>query len=148
MWTARMRWKNSSRAAARLGWRVLSWGAAAMAKKPADNLGLYGEGHAISVVQANDYVNKLARDEDELLLSIRKYCREMNLPNINPEEGRAIGLLVQTAGAKRALEVGTCTGYSGIWIARALPPEGLLETIEIDAGRARLSREYFLKACV
>jgi len=117
-----------------------------MAKK--SDLDLYGEGHAISVVQANDYVNKLARDEDELLLSIRKYCREMNLPNINPEEGRALSLLVQTSGSKRALEVGTCTGYSGIWIARALPPEGTLETIEIDAGRARLARENFRKAGV
>lgn len=116
--------------------------------KGAQRPDLYGEGTGIDVVRANDYVNKLARDEDELLMSIRKYCREMNLPNINPEEGRALGMLVQTAGAKRALEVGTCTGYSGIWIARALPQDGTLETIEIDAARARLARDNFRKAGV
>jgi caffeoyl-CoA O-methyltransferase len=109
---------------------------------------LYGEGHGIDVVQANDFVNKLARDEDELLLGIRKYCREMNLPNINPEEGRVLQMLAQMAGTKRALEVGTCTGYSAIWIARGLAPDALLETIEMDEGRARLSEENFRKAGV
>ena len=109
---------------------------------------LYGEGHGIDVVKANDFVNKLARDEDELLLGIRKYCREMNLPNINPEEARFLQMLAQMAGAKRALEVGTCTGYSAIWIARGLAPDGLLETIEMDEGRARLSEDNFRKAGV
>lgn len=109
---------------------------------------LYGEGHGIDVVKANDFVNKLARDEDELLLGIRKYCREMNLPNINPEEARFLQMLAQMAGAKRALEVGTCTGYSAIWIARGLAPDGILETIEMDEGRARLAEDNFRKAGV
>lgn len=109
---------------------------------------LYGEGHGIDVVQANDFVNKLARDEDETLVGIRKYCREMNLPNINPEEARFLQMLAQMVGAKRALEVGTCTGYSAIWIARGLAPDGLLETIEMDEARARLSEDNFRKAGV
>jgi predicted O-methyltransferase YrrM len=109
---------------------------------------LYGEGHGIDVVKANDFVNKLARDEDEVLLTIRKYCRQMDLPNINPEEGRALQMLAQMAGAKRALEVGTCTGYSAIWIARGLAPDGLLETIEMDESRAKLSEDNFRKAGV
>jgi predicted O-methyltransferase YrrM len=108
----------------------------------------YGEGHGIDIVRANDYVNRLARDEDQLLVDIRKYCRQFNLPNINPEEGRVLAMLVQVAGVKRALEVGACSGYSGIWIARALPEGGLLETIEADKGNARLARENFKKAGV
>jgi len=108
----------------------------------------YGEGHGIDIVRANDYVNRLARDEDALLVEIRKYCRQFNLPNINPEEGRALALLVQATGARRALEVGTCTGYSGIWIARALPQDGVLETIEADKGNARVARDNFKKANV
>jgi predicted O-methyltransferase YrrM len=115
-------------------------------KRPAGDL--YGEGHGIDVVRANDFVNKLARDEDEVLLNIRKYCREMDLPNINPEEGRVLAMLAQLAGAKRALEIGTCTGYSGIWIARGLPQDGLLETIEMDEPRAKLSEDNFRKAGV
>jgi caffeoyl-CoA O-methyltransferase len=115
-------------------------------KRPAGDL--YGEGHGIDVVKANDFVNKLARDEDETLLNIRKYCRQMNLPNINPEEGRVLQMLAQLVGAKRALEVGTCTGYSAIWIARGLATDGQLETIEMDEGRAKLSEENFRKAGV
>lgn len=108
----------------------------------------YGEGHGIDIVQANDYVNRLARDEDQLLMDIRKYCRQFDLPNINPEEGRVLSMLVQVSGAKRALEVGTCTGYSGIWIARALPAGGTLETIEFNASNARVARDNFKKANV
>ena len=108
----------------------------------------YGEGHSIDIVRANDYVNKLARDEDELLVNIRKYCREFRLPNINPEEGRALAMLVLMSGAKRALEVGTCTGYSGIWIARALPEGGLLETIEFNKSNAKVAKDNFQKAGV
>lgn len=118
-----------------------------MAKEaaPAD---LYGEGHSIDIVRANDYVNKLARDEDELLLGIRKYCRQMDLPNINPEEGRALALLIQTSGAKRVLEIGCCSGYSAIWMARALPEGGLLETIEMKPANTKLAQENFKKANV
>lgn len=118
-----------------------------MAKPPKD-LALYGEGHAISVVSANDYVNKHARDEDDLLVTIRKYCREMGLPNINPEEGRVLSLLIQTAGFKRILEVGCCSGYSAIWMARALPADGSLETIEMDPSMVRVATENFRKASV
>jgi caffeoyl-CoA O-methyltransferase len=116
--------------------------------KDAQRPDLYGEGLGIDIVKAHDYVNKLARDEDELLLGIRKYCRQMNLPSINPEEGRALGMLIQATGAKRVLEVGCCSGYSAIWMARALPEGGLIETIEMDAGNARLAQENFRKANV
>jgi predicted O-methyltransferase YrrM len=108
----------------------------------------YGEGHGIDIVRANAYVNRLARDEDQLLQDIRKYCRQFGLPNINPEEGRVLAMLVQLTGAKRTLEVGACSGYSGIWIARALPPGGTLETIESDTSNARLARDNFKKANV
>ncbi len=118
-----------------------------MPKEPA-KADLYGEGHGIDVVRANDYVNKLARDEDDQLLAIRKYCRQMDLPNINPEEGRALGMLIQTAGAKRALEVGMCSGYSAIWMARALPADGSLECIEMDAGLIHVAQDNFRKANV
>ena len=118
-----------------------------MAKKD-ENSDAYGEGHAIDIVKANDYVNKLAKDEDDLQLSIRKYCRQMGLPNINPEEGRALGMLIQVSGAKRALEIGMCSGYSAIWLARALPADGVLECIEMDRGHVQLAQENFRKANV
>lgn len=118
-----------------------------MAKTPKDPAAV-SEGHAISVAQANEYVNKHAKDEDDLQISIRKYCREMNLPNINPEEGRALSHLIQACGFKRVLEVGCCSGYSAIWMARALPADGTLETIEMEPTLARVASENFRKAGV
>jgi predicted O-methyltransferase YrrM len=51
-------------------------------------------------------------------------------------------------GARRVLEVGTLGGYSGIWLARALPSDGRLVTIEGDEGRAAVARTAFERAGV
>jgi predicted O-methyltransferase YrrM len=93
-------------------------------------------------------VNRLARDEDTTLVEIRKYCRQFDLPSINPEEGRVLAMLVAVTGAKRVLEVGTASGYSAIWMARALPEGGLLETIEANKSNASVARDHFKKAYV
>lgn len=106
------------------------------------------EGIGIDIARANEYANGLARDEDEVLQSIARYCRDLRLPHINPEEGRVLGLLIQMIQAKRVLEVGTCSGYSTIWMARALPEDGLVETIEVDPGHAKAAAGHFKKAGV
>jgi len=51
-------------------------------------------------------------------------------------------------GARRILEIGTLGGYSGIWLARALPPDGRLVTLEVDAARAEVARRNFARAGV
>ncbi len=72
-----------------------------------------------------------------------------NLWNVNPEEGAFLRGLVEKVHAKRALEVGTSNGYSSIWIAMGLRRTGgHLQTLEIDAGRARLAGENFRAAGV
>ncbi|MGC9359205.1 MAG: O-methyltransferase, partial [Anaerolineae bacterium] len=67
---------------------------------------------------------------------------------ITPEQGRLLNLLARLLGAKRIVEVGTLTGYSGIWLARALPPDGLLVTLERNPEHASLAREAFARAGV
>lgn len=60
--------------------------------------------------------------------------------SIPPYLGRFLELLVRIGGARRVLEVGTLSGYSTIWMARALPPEGHLVTLEADPQHAELAR--------
>ena len=57
-----------------------------------------------------------------------------------PATARALQLLVGAAGARRVVEVGTLAGYSAIWIARALPEDGELVTIEIDPDHAAVAQ--------
>jgi predicted O-methyltransferase YrrM len=69
--------------------------------------------------------------------------------NVPQEDGRVIRLLTESIGAKHAVEIGTSTGYSGLWFALALQKTGgRLTTFEYDAGRAATAREYFRKAGV
>lgn len=64
-------------------------------------------------------------------------------------DGRALRLLTEAAGAKSVVEIGTSTGYSGLWFALALQATGgHLTTFEIDHGRATMAREHFRKAGV
>jgi predicted O-methyltransferase YrrM len=69
--------------------------------------------------------------------------------SVGAVEGRMLRLLVEAADAKSVVEIGTSTGYSGLWICMALQSTGgRLTTFEIDRGRAELAREHFRKAGV
>ena len=59
---------------------------------------------------------------------------------VTPNLGKLLHLLARMIGARRILEIGTLGGYSTIWLARALPPEGRLITLEIDPVHARIAR--------
>jgi len=63
------------------------------------------------------------------------------LPGIDvaPNEGKFLSLLASIQGAKRILEIGTLGGYSTIWLARALPADGRLVTLEVDAKHAAVA---------
>ncbi|MEU3568046.1 O-methyltransferase [Kitasatospora sp. NPDC036755] len=59
---------------------------------------------------------------------------------VAPTQGKLLHLLALTQGAKRILEVGTLGGYSAIWLARALPADGTLLTLELDPRHAEVAR--------
>jgi predicted O-methyltransferase YrrM len=65
---------------------------------------------------------------------------------IAPEQGALMALLCRAIAARRALELGTFTGYSAICIARALPADGLLVTCDVSEEWTRLARRYFEEA--
>ncbi len=94
------------------------------------------------------YTGSLFAREDALL---RDLTRETGLRGFPPIQvpaltGRVLQLLLQTIHARRVLEIGTLGGYSAIWMARALPPDSKLITLEVNEAHAALAREYFRRA--
>lgn len=86
--------------------------------------------------------------EDEYLLHARQNTQKHGLPEINiePQEGQFLQFLAFTSGSKKALEIGTQGGYSGIWIARGLQSGGKLISIEKEVMVADVAREHFIDA--
>lgn len=62
---------------------------------------------------------------------------------VGPLEGGLLATLVHVVGARTVLEIGTFTGYSALWMARALPPGGRIITCELDARHAAIARRHF-----
>jgi predicted O-methyltransferase YrrM len=60
--------------------------------------------------------------------------------NVAPNQGKLLQLLAEMVGARHILEIGTLGGYSTIWLARALPPDGRLLSLEADAKHAEVAR--------
>ena len=90
------------------------------------------------------YLASLNRTHDAVLDEVAR--AGANLPLVDAEVGALLRVLVTAIGARRVLEIGTAIGYSGIWMAGALPPDGALLTIEIDRDRAREARDNFTRA--
>ncbi len=96
----------------------------------------------------SDYVTRLFAPEDSVLRELREELRRQGLPEIqvSAEEGRLLQLLLAAIDARRVLEIGTLGGYSAIWMARALPRDGELITLEIEEKHARFAREFARRA--
>ena len=67
---------------------------------------------------------------------------------ISPEQGQLMALLVQAIGARRAIEIGTFTGYSALWVALALPADGKLVCCDVSAEWTAVGKPYWEKAGV
>jgi predicted O-methyltransferase YrrM len=92
------------------------------------------------------YLAGLNRLSDAVLEDVAREGKERDLPLIDAEVGALLRVLATAIGATRMLEIGTAIGYSGMWLADALPPNGMLLTIEQDADRARIARANFERA--
>lgn len=88
--------------------------------------------------------------EDAVLHWIQSEARRNGLPQIslNAEEGRLLQVLMQSVSARKVLEIGALGGYSGTWIARALPADGTLFTLELSNAHARVARAAYTYAGV
>lgn len=92
------------------------------------------------------YLSGLNRASDPILDAIARDGETKNLPLVDAEVGALLRVLATAIGARRILEIGTAIGYSGVWLAGALPADGLLFTMEKDVERAKTARENFERA--
>ena len=97
-----------------------------------------------------DYLLKVSLREPPLLAELR--AETAKLPDavmqISPEQGQFMALLVQLIGARRAIEVGTFTGYSALCVASALPARGKLIACDISEEYTSVGRPYWERAGV
>ena len=78
------------------------------------------------------YVDRLANRGDSVLAEVEREGRTEGWPIVGAAEGSLLHILARSLGARRILELGTAIGYSGTWLARALPSGGELLTVEAD----------------
>ena len=93
-----------------------------------------------------DYLSALRRDPHDRLALIDREGRAEGLPLVYPDTGALLHTLARGCGARRILEIGTCIGYSTLWMATALPADGALITMEYDPARAARARDHFAAA--
>jgi predicted O-methyltransferase YrrM len=86
--------------------------------------------------------------EDEVLRAIREDTPKQGLPpiSVGPDEGRLLHFLASAGKSRRIVEVGTLAGYSACWLARALPADGVLHTVEYDPRHAAVARANIARA--
>ena len=100
--------------------------------------------------RVDDYIARLfkARYAADRYAEILAQAAEAGLPriHISASEGMVLHVLAKAAGARRILEIGTLGGYSGCWLASALPADGRLVTLEISAKHADVARANFERA--
>jgi predicted O-methyltransferase YrrM len=90
-----------------------------------------------------DYIRKRFAPQDALLDAIDKELEKIGKQiNIGAEEGKLLQLLIKLQKVKTVVEVGTLAGYSAIWMARALPKEGHVYTIDREAKHIELAKKF------
>ena len=92
------------------------------------------------------YLASLNHDSSAVLRDIAHAGKRDDLPLVDAEVGALLRVLVLATRATRILEIGTCIGYSGVWMAGVLPNGGTLITMESDRRRADQARENFSHA--
>lgn len=92
-----------------------------------------------------EYMDSLLLPRDKVLARMEEEAHRESIPIVDAQEGAFLNLLVRLARGKRVLELGTATGYSGIWLLRGTEG-GTLTTYEMDPERARRARTNFTDA--
>ena len=96
------------------------------------------------------YILEFGFRDDPLLQELRAETDKLpaSIMQISPEQGQFMALLAQLMGVRRAIEIGTFTGYSSLSVARVLPPDGKLVCCDISEEYTAVARRYWAKAGV
>ena len=92
--------------------------------------------------KVDNYISNLTGREDDALKATVKSIEDSGIPQISvsANQGKFLQVMAKACGAKKILEIGTLAGYSTIWMARALPPDGKLITLEFDPKHAAVAQ--------
>jgi caffeoyl-CoA O-methyltransferase len=103
---------------------------------------------ACTIPELAQYTLDCFKPEDSVLAEIRERAAQEKLPNIHVGrmDGLHLEVLVRMTGSKKAVEIGSLAGYSGVCIARALPSDGHLHAFELFEKNARVCAESFRRA--
>lgn len=95
-----------------------------------------------------NYLCDVSLNEPELLRQLREETAqiEYSVMQISPEQGQFMSLLIKLMGAKRAIEIGTYTGYSSICVASAMPEDGKLICCDISPQWTSIAEKYWARA--
>lgn len=98
----------------------------------------------------DDYFHSLFAPHDDVLDAVLQSARKAGLPEIQvqPMLGKMLEVMIRSIQARTVLEIGTLGGYSSIWMARALPADGRVITLEADPKHAQVARANFAHAGV
>jgi predicted O-methyltransferase YrrM len=110
----------------------------------------FGEGNAMETdwQRVDAYIVDRLVPADPALDAALAANRAARLPaiDVSPTEGRLLHILARMVGARRILEIGTLGGYSTIWLARAVPPDGTVVTLEAEPRHAEVARANIIRA--
>lgn len=96
----------------------------------------------------DEYIRKLVGTEDKMLRAADESIKEANIPpiSVSANQGKFLQVLAKTCNAKKILEIGTLVGYSTIWMARALPKNGKLISLEFEPLHAQVAKNNIERA--
>ncbi len=107
----------------------------------------YVDYRGITVQPVEEYIYSLLRPRDEVLTRLEDDAEKNNVPIVGPLVGNFLSLLATSCKARNILEIGTATGYSGIWLGRiAKKNGGKLVTVEADPSRIKIASNSFKDA--
>jgi caffeoyl-CoA O-methyltransferase len=92
------------------------------------------------------YLEALLPPRDALLAEMEAYSAAHGVPSSDPEVALFLEITARAINARRALEIGTAIGYGAITLARALPADGRVTTLDPSAERVRTAREFIRRA--
>lgn len=94
------------------------------------------------------YLERLLPPRDAVASDLEADAARHDVPIVDPEIGRFLEMTARAIGARRILEVGTATGYSGLHLARGLAADGELVSIDVDPARQETAMQHFRQAGV
>lgn len=96
----------------------------------------------------DNYISTLLAPQDDVLKAIAPSIDNANMPqvSVSPNQGKLLQILALLCNAQKILEIGTLGGYSTIWLARSLPRNGRLISLELDRKHASVAQKNIERA--